>query len=90
MSDTSPILIKLEPEMEEIVPKYLANRAKDCVSLREFLASANFTELKRIGHNMKGTGGGYGFEDISRIGAAIEKAALASDTASGISAVVCA
>lgn len=81
MSDTDPIVIHLDPEMEEIVPKYLANRAKDCTVLREHAASGNLAEIKRLGHNMKGTGGGYGFEEISRLGDAIEQAALAGNPA---------
>jgi HPt (histidine-containing phosphotransfer) domain-containing protein len=79
MSDTTPIIIRLDPEMEEIVPKYLTNRAKDCVVLREHVASGNLAEIKRMGHNMKGTGGGYGFDEITRLGDAIEQAALAGN-----------
>jgi HPt (histidine-containing phosphotransfer) domain-containing protein len=80
MNDQSPIVIRLDAEMQAIVPKYLANRAGDCDSIREQAASGGFADARRLGHNMKGTGGGYGFEEISRLGAAIEAAAAAGET----------
>ena len=79
MSDQSPVVIRLDSEMQAIVPKYLANRAKDCASLRDQATTRAFADAKRLGHNMKGTGGGYGFEDVSRLGDLIEIAAVAGD-----------
>ena len=79
MNDQNPIVIRLDAEMQEIVPKYLANRAKDCDSIREQVASNAFADARRLGHNMKGTGGGYGFEEISRLGTQIEAAAVAGE-----------
>ncbi|OFZ96238.1 MAG: hypothetical protein A3H35_12085 [Betaproteobacteria bacterium RIFCSPLOWO2_02_FULL_62_17] len=79
MSDQGPIVIRLDAELQAIVPKYLANRAKDCDSIREQAANGAFADAKRLGHNMKGTGGGYGFEEISRLGACIEAAAAAGE-----------
>lgn len=79
MSDQSPIVIRIDPELEPIVPKYLTNRARDCESLREQSARGEFADARRLGHNMKGTGGGYGFQEISRLGACIETAAAAGE-----------
>ena len=79
MSDHSPIVIRLDSEMQAIVPKYLANRSSDCVSLRDQANTQAFADAKRLGHNMKGTGGGYGFEEVSRLGDLIEIAAIAGD-----------
>jgi hypothetical protein len=79
MTEATSIVIRLEPEMKAIVPKYLGNREKDCIALREQATSGVFADAKRLGHNMKGTGGGYGFEEISRLGNLIELAAIGSD-----------
>jgi len=80
MPEQTPIPIRLDSELQAIVPKYLANREKDCASLREQAASGAFADAKRLGHNMKGTGGGYGFEEVSRLGDLIELASVAGDT----------
>ncbi len=79
MSDLSPIVVRVDAELQPIVPKYLANRAGDCDTIREQAANGAFDDSRRLGHNMKGTGGGYGFSEISRFGAAIEAAAVAGE-----------
>ena len=79
MAEAGPILVRLDAEMQEIVPKYLRNRAADCVALCEQARAGIFTEARRLGHNMKGNGGAYGFVEISRLGAQIEIAATHGD-----------
>ena len=79
MPEQTPIPIRLDSELQTIVPKYLANRARDCAALREQAATGAFGDAKRLGHNMKGTGGGYGFEEVSRLGDLIELASVAGD-----------
>ena len=43
--------------------------------------AATMTPSASLGHQMAGTGGGYGFEPITEIGSALEESALAGDTA---------
>ena len=45
----------------------------------EHLAASDFTRLAFMGHNLKGTGGGYGFPDLTRLGAALEQSAKQTD-----------
>jgi PAS domain S-box-containing protein len=61
-------------------PAFLAKRALDLAKMRNALAAGDFASIQTIGHNCKGTGAGYGFPDISRVGAAIEQAAKASSS----------
>jgi hypothetical protein len=56
-------------------PAFLANRWLDLAKMRDALASSDFPTVQTIGHNCKGIGVGYGFPDISSVGAAIEVAA---------------
>jgi hypothetical protein len=44
------------------------------------LARDDLKTVKRLGHNMRGTGTGYGFKAITDIGAAIEHEAGNADT----------
>ncbi|OFZ95364.1 MAG: hypothetical protein A2Z64_12950 [Betaproteobacteria bacterium RIFCSPLOWO2_02_67_12] len=66
-------------ELETLIPAFLANRGKELDALRAALAAANFTQLREIGHRMKGVGASYGFTRISSIGAQIESAARSLD-----------
>jgi hypothetical protein len=41
--------------------------------------SKDCTIARRLGHQLKGSGAGYGFPEITRVGAAIEVAAMADN-----------
>ena len=73
------IVVKVDADLADLIPGFLENRHKDAARLAELLERADFAEIRRIGHSMKGVGGGYGFDEITFIGAEIEKAAGAED-----------
>ena len=75
------IQVTVDVELRELIPGFLENRAKDAVRMEEALERRDYEFLKRLGHSMKGVGGGYGFDEITRLGAEIERAAAASDEA---------
>jgi PAS domain S-box-containing protein len=65
--------------IEGLVPKYLENVRR---GIHEILASGEFPDCdrsRRLGHQFKGSGEGYGFPEITRTGAAVESAAKAAD-----------
>jgi len=68
-------------EVADLVPGYLARRRADLPKLREALAAQDFATLRSMGHKLSGTGAGYGLPALSTIGAALERAARASDIA---------
>jgi len=72
---TERIEIRVAGELQPLIPRFLANRAADLRQLEAALAKQDSETMRRIGHVLKGAGGGYGFADISRIGGAIEEAA---------------
>jgi CheY-like chemotaxis protein len=71
--------ITIDPDLEDLVPGYLEKRRKDIERFRECLDEKDFDELRSMGHKVKGSGGGYGFNGLSIIGADIENAAKLSD-----------
>ena len=73
------IRIEMPPDTEEIVPGYLANRRKEIPEMRDCLAGFDFARLATLGHNLKGTGVGYGFPDLARLGAELELSAIQRD-----------
>jgi hypothetical protein len=65
--------------IESLVPNYLLSVRRD---LDNMLAAINAKDCKiavTLGHQLKGTGQGYGFPEITRTGATIESAAIAGD-----------
>ena len=73
------IIVEVNSEVQSIVPEFLENRKKDCLLINSLLDGNSFSEIRTLGHRMKGAGGSFGFDDISEIGEVIEKAALAAD-----------
>ena len=69
------IRIHVDPDLADLIPGFLENRRKDITAMQEALARGDFETVRVLGHSMKGAGGGYGFDAITDIGAALEKAA---------------
>jgi HPt (histidine-containing phosphotransfer) domain-containing protein len=77
MSD-KPILT-MDAQFAALVPRFLGNRAADVGRIRAALAGGDFEAIRAVAHGMKGSGGGYGFPEISRLGAAMEEGARRRD-----------
>ena len=79
MSDK--LIIAVDAQIAALVPRFLANRAADIDKIRAALAGDDFETIRVAAHAMKGAGGGYGFPEISRLGAAMEEGARQRDAA---------
>ena len=75
------IPLELDAEIQDLVPGYLENRRKDVEVILRALEQDDFETIRDLGHSMKGSGGGYGFDPITDIGKSIEETAKRRDTA---------
>lgn len=66
-------------QVAALVPNYLASKLRQHEEAVTSLAVRDFEPIYRFGHNLKGTGSGYGFPGITAIGAEIEKSAADHD-----------
>ena len=74
------IIIRIDDEdILELAPGYLANRRNDLAALRNAVSNGDLGTLRSLGHQMKGSGGGFGFDRITEIGGNLETAAKAQD-----------
>jgi HPt (histidine-containing phosphotransfer) domain-containing protein len=69
-------------DLEDLIPVFIKNRHKELDTLRVALASADFEQLRQLGHRMKGVGISYGFDHVSTLGKYIEEGARSGDRAS--------
>lgn len=74
------IIVQVDPYLQDLLPTYLARRQQDVAALTAALNRGDHEAIRVIGHNMKGTGSGYGLEFISQIGDGLEKAVPHGDT----------
>ena len=78
-NSTGKVIVTIDQGLEEIVPGFLENRRKDVASLETAMQKNDLKTVRLLGHRMKGDGGGYGFQEISAIGDALEQAAIRGD-----------
>ena len=65
-----------DDEWAEMQEMYINHTSKELKNIKENLDSVAFDSLRTFGHNIKGSGGMYGFNEITSRGAAIESAAM--------------
>jgi HPt (histidine-containing phosphotransfer) domain-containing protein len=76
---SQPITVTVAKDLEDLVPTFMKNRAKELDALRAALAAGDFEQMRQLGHRMKGVGNSYGFEKVSLLGKQIEDGAKAGD-----------
>ena len=69
------VRVRVNSSLAELVPRFLENRRRDVEAIAAALKHADYENVRILGHNMKGTGAGYGLNRITEIGASLEQAA---------------
>jgi HPt (histidine-containing phosphotransfer) domain-containing protein len=69
------IIVRVDRDLEEITPAYLRTLREDVERIRGSLEKDDWETIHVIGHNMKGSGSGYGFDEVSRLGRVMEQSA---------------
>lgn len=81
MGNGERIIVKVDADLKDLIPGFLRTRREDVAAITAAVEAGNWDAVYILGHGMKGSGGGYGFDEISAIGAVIETAAKAKDAA---------
>ncbi len=77
----APTRIEMPPDIEKLVPAYLERRREEVAEMLRFLTQSDFARLAQLGHDLKGSGGSYGFPELTRLGAVLEESAKRKDPA---------
>src|SRR5688500_5854765 len=77
MPSTPPLhsLFQKKPEMDKLLEAYAKMMAQRRPQLQAALDQGDVAHLQRLGHQYKGSGGGYGYPAITEAGARLEEAA---------------
>lgn len=66
------IKVEIPKELEDLIPNYLSGVKKSAEEMHQKLEAKDFETTRSMGHKLKGSGGGYGFDRISELGKEIE------------------
>ena len=69
------IMVSVDPDLAALIPDFLQSIRDQIPHLSELLRDDNYVDIQKIGHSLKGVGGGYGFQRITDLGAQIEYSA---------------
>lgn len=76
VNDGEKIVVRIDDDdIKELIPEFLKNRQTDVKTIIAALECGDYETILVLGHGMKGSGGGYGFDAITDIGHSIEDAA---------------
>jgi CheY-like chemotaxis protein len=78
-SRMDPIVLRVKSSLADRIPAYLQNCRRNVVVMLDALDRVDFETVTSLGHQMRGSGGAYGFQAITDIGAAIEEAGESAD-----------
>ena len=76
---TPPEIVRIDASFKPLMPRFMANRKKEIITMREALTGNDFETVRSVAHGMKGVGGSYGFDRITELAATIEQAAKSAD-----------
>ncbi len=79
MTQQKKTVVYIDQDFKDIVPDFIEAFHKNIDEIKAALKTRDFEAVRFIGHNLKGTGGGYGFEEISDIGLKLNLAAKDQD-----------
>ena len=72
------IVIEIDSELKELIPGFLSKKNLETINLKNALSQKDYKTISNISHIIKGSGGGYGFDEMSEIGSLIEQLAKKS------------
>jgi CheY-like chemotaxis protein/HPt (histidine-containing phosphotransfer) domain-containing protein len=78
-SRMDPILLRAKTNLASRIPAYLQNCRQNIVVMLDALDRVDFETVTSLGHQMRGSGGAFGFQAITDIGAALQQAGESAD-----------
>lgn len=70
-------IARVPADLEDLIPGYLERLRNDLGKARESLKASDLPSVQTFGHKSAGSGGSYGFPEVTRLGREIERLAKA-------------
>ena len=79
--EKSKQFVEVDQSLSDVMPYFLQVKRADLEQAREALERKDYELVSRVGHELKGEGGLYGFDWVTKMGDDLEKAAADEDEA---------
>jgi CheY-like chemotaxis protein len=81
------VQVEVEPFMADLVPAYVTEKRRQVRHLKRLVHASDLSQLRRVAHDLKGTGTAYGIPEVTRLGSALESAGQQGDAAAAAALV---
>jgi CheY-like chemotaxis protein/HPt (histidine-containing phosphotransfer) domain-containing protein len=78
-SEKDTVPVRAIRKLADRTPAYLQNCRQNVIAMQGALDRVDFETVAILGHQMRGSGGAYGFQAITDIGAALQQSAESAD-----------
>lgn len=75
LAKTRDCIEYINSDLKELIPSFFSNTREEINKLKDAVSRSDFGTIERMGHSIKGSSYGYGFNHMGLIGLQIEKAA---------------
>ncbi len=82
-NNNQEIVVRVDAAIQDIIPDFLRHRDENVASIRDALEAGDFDAVRRIGHDIEGTGGAFGFARMADIGRGLSHASSGAALAEG-------
>lgn len=72
-------IVKVDPDIKDLMPAFLEHTTEKLTAMPQLLKEEKFDALWDIGHQLHGSGGGYGMDFLTEFGERLEGAAKKHD-----------
>ncbi len=83
-----PVTVTVDETLRDLVPSFLEFKRADISRAIAALKGADCAPAREVGHQIKGEGGAYGFDELTWMGMDLEQAAQRGDCAAALASAL--
>ena len=68
-----------DPDIGDLIEMFVDESAVRATQMQTLFARGEFEQIQRLAHQLRGAGGGYGFDGLTRLAAVLEAACEQGD-----------
>jgi HPt (histidine-containing phosphotransfer) domain-containing protein len=79
MNEHRDLVVFVDSDLRALAPQFLSSKRAHIAHTIEELERGDYETAARVGHQLKGEGSAFGFEEVTAMGAKLELAATSTD-----------
>jgi HPt (histidine-containing phosphotransfer) domain-containing protein len=85
MNEGRNLVVVVDSGLRALVPEFLRSKRADIADALRALEQGDYETAVRVGHQLKGEGSAFGFDQVTAMGAELELAATSADRGAALS-----